>query len=276
MKKVFLVAMLSIFLFEFTFAQTVTVGPELGINIIPLGESNVGTNYQLGFHLGANVTYSYSNNWKISSGLFITQKKMSYSYSSTYPVAIHFTELINMGLVDSTQLFTFLNTPGVNDQAQQETRGVISEWFLEIPVMANYQYKNFNFLLGPYMGVLLAGKKKEEVRTIIPLFSAYDLSFLDPSGVSALFLPPADETIASEESTTENLRTVDFGLNTGLGYQVDALHFNLLYSFSFLDYRDEPGNSEKKALQTFRFSITYDFPFMGGKKPPVDTRFDGE
>ena len=113
--------------------------------------------------------------------------------------------------------------------------------------------------------------KKEETRTTIPVLEIIDMSEIDPTGLSSLFLPSADETTTDETSSTENFRLIDFGFNAGLGYEINNLHFNLMYSYGLLDYRDNNDGESLETLKTIRFSIAY--LFLLGKANQGEARF---
>ncbi len=113
--------------------------------------------------------------------------------------------------------------------------------------------------LGPYFGYLLTANRQEETRTQIPLLNVIDISQIDSTGLISAFLPPADETTTNSASGTRGLNKMDIGFNVGIGYEMNDLHFNLMYSQGLLDYRDNQGNNDKSPLNTFRFSIVYLF-----------------
>lgn len=122
--------------------------------------------------------------------------------------------------------------------------------------------------MGPYAGFLIMANQKEETRTQIPLLSVFDVSQFDTTGFASFFLPPADETSTNNNSGTRGLNKLDIGISVGLGYEINNLHFNLMYSQGLLDYRDKDiqGKEKKSALSTFRFSITYLFDLKSNKE----------
>ncbi len=239
--------------------QKVSIGPELGINIIPIENTNLGYNYQLGFHFGGHVKYHISEKFKISTGLFITQKKVKYEAADTSSIFEKYKSLFQLANIDEQELDSIAQSFGVNTDVLESTQGMHSEVFIKIPVLANYKYKNFNMYLGPYFGLLLMANKKEEIRTQIPLMNVIDFSQFDSTGFASAFLPEADETETSSKSTTENLNSLDIGFNAGIGYEMNNLHFNLMYSQSFLDYRKDRAEDKLTPLKTIRLSIVYLF-----------------
>lgn len=242
-------------------AQKISLGPELGVNIIPLENTDYGYNYQLGFHFGGHVKYHISDKFKISTGLFLTQKKKAYQFSDTNSVLSVIDGLLSSfgGIgAPNLNLDSIINIPGINLDMTDDTKGVQSEVFIKIPVLANYKYKNTNFYLGPYFGFLLMANQKEEITTDVPVFDFIDVSTFDSTGFITSFLPSSGVK-ESNSSGTDGLTNFDVGFNAGIGYEMNKLHFNLMYSQSFFDYRKDRKNDDFSPLRTFRISILYLF-----------------
>lgn len=242
-----------------TYAQKVSIGPELGVNIIPIENTNLGYNYQLGFHFGGHVKYHFSEQFKISTGLFITQKKVKFEERDTSSILENFGSLLQFANIDAEEVNSIAQSFGANTDVLESKQGIHSEIFIKIPILANYKYKNFNMYLGPYFGLLLMAEKKEEIKTEIPLLNVIDISQFDSSGFASSFLPEANTTETSSVSTTENLNNLDIGFNVGIGYEMNHLHFNLMFSRSFLDYRTDRGDDNITPLKTIRLSMVYLF-----------------
>lgn len=240
-------------------AQKVSVGPELGINIIPMENTNYGYNYQLGFHLGGHLKYHISDKFKISTGIYMTQKKKMYDNADTSSVFEYFGDLFQFGGIDEQEIDSIAQEFGVNTNIYEDTKGMVSELFIKVPILANFKFQNFNTYIGPYTSLLFSANKKQEIRTQIPLMNVIDISQFDTTGFASAFLPEADETEISSKSDKTNLNSIDIGFNIGIGYEMNNLHFNLFYSQSFLDYRKDKGNNDFSPLRTFRFSVVYLF-----------------
>ncbi|MBL4594386.1 MAG: outer membrane beta-barrel protein [Flavobacteriales bacterium] len=249
-------------LFSFThsyYGQKVSMGPEIGMNTIPVENTEIGQNYQLGHHFGGHLKFHFSEKFKLSTGVFISQKKKGYSSSYTSPLV---DDLLGGfgGFVgpDTSGLDSLLNIPGLNTDITETTKGITSEIFIEIPILANYKLKNVNFYLGPYIGILLSATKNEEVTTEIPALDVLDLDALGFGGFAS-FLLPESGTETTSISGTDGLRSLDFGVNAGIGYEMNDLHFNFMYSYGLLDYRDDNEGEDKETLKLFRVSIAYLF-----------------
>jgi len=264
MKKFALSLIFLLFLAEF-YSQKLTIGPEIGINVIPIENTEIGFNHQLGYHAGGHLKYHFSEKFKLSSGLFLSQKKKGYSSSTTRSVSTLLDAFSDLGggfinLPDTSGLDSLLNISGLNTDITESTKGVTSELFIEIPVLVNYKLKNVNFYAGPYVGILISASKKEEIITDIPLLDAIDFESLGIDGFTSLFLPSSGTT-TENISGTDGLRQLDLGFNVGLGYEMNNLHFNFMYSQGLVDYRSDQTGSTKESLKLYRFSIAYLFNF---------------
>ncbi|MBL4668224.1 MAG: outer membrane beta-barrel protein [Flavobacteriales bacterium] len=270
------------------FSQKISLGPEIGVNIIPIEHSQIGQEYHLGYHFGGHLKYHFSNKFKLSTGIFLTQKKKGYSSKTTGSVFTLFNDFLNdfgglgggLGLpvgLDSLGLDSTLNIPGLNTDFTETTRGITSELFIEIPILANYKYKNVNFYLGPYVGILISANRKEEVITDIPILDVIDLDALlggggnGLGGLASSFLPSSGTKTSSSSGTT-SLRKLYMGFNAGIGYEMNNLHFNLMYSHGLLDYRNSNDGLNTETLKLVRLSMVYFFD-LGKKEKESSARF---
>lgn len=247
-------------------AQKLSIGPELGINVIPIESSNMGKNFQMGYHLGAHLRINVSEHFKLGTGLYLTQKKKMYEKNDTSSVFDLFGSFIELSGLTAQEIDSLVSSFGANTDVTEETKGVVSATFVKLPLLATYHYKNFNVFAGPYAGFLITANRKEETRTQIPLMNVIDISQFDSTGLFSAFLPAADETTSSQNSGTDGLNKMDLGFIAGISYEINQLHFNLMYSQGLLDYRDDRGKDDFSALSTFRFSIAYLFDLKGNKE----------
>lgn len=257
--KQYIISLFILFSFSTIFGQKISMGPEIGVNIIPIENTDLGYNYNLGYHFGGHLKYHFSDHFKLSTGLFLTQKKEIYRSADTSSIFDLYGDLLSFAGVDPDQLDSIAQSFGANTDVLESTEGIVSELLIEVPILANYKYRNFNVYLGPYFSFLLSANKKENTRTQIPLLNVIDLNQLDSTGLLSSFLPAADESSSSSTSSTENLESIDIGFNAGIGYEMNNLHFNLMYSQSFNDYRDPKPDAPKQRLNTFRISMVYLF-----------------
>ena len=257
--KYFSLALISLFFLTSVYSQKLTIGPELGLNIIPIEKTEIGYNYQLGFHVGGHLKYHLSEHWKLSSGIFLSQKKELFQTTDTSSIIKKYSNIIAFSGVDPEQIDSIAQSFGANTDILEESKELTTELVIEIPLLANYKYKNFNIYAGPYFSFLLGANKTKNVRTQIPLLNVIDINQFDSTGTIESFLPSADETETSSKSSTENLNLFDIGFNIGVGYEFNQLHFNLMYSQSFNDYRKDNADLSIQRLNTIRFTLFYLF-----------------
>lgn len=267
MKHLLLLTVL-IYSFSLSFSQNFSFGPEAGINIIPTENTNIGQNYQLGFVAGGNFKYHISDNFKISTGIYLSQKKKKYAVSDTSSLVDMFSEFLQL-TGDNSEIDSLINSVGVNTDILNTTNGIASSIFIEVPILANFSYKSFNFYVGPYFGALIAVNKKEEVITHTPLLNAFDVSQLDTSGFLSFFLPPENDTITKTSTAKDNFRSLDFGANVGIGYEMNNVHFNLMYSQGLVDYRIDKKNGTNSPYNSIRVSVAYLFNYKENKQPVI-------
>jgi hypothetical protein len=267
MKKIIVILLFCLPLYSF--CQKVSFGPELGLNIIPIENTDVGYNFQLGYHLGGHLKYHFSEHWKLSSGLYLSQKKELFQSNDTTSIIEKYGSLLSLsGIatgIDLEQIDSIAQSFGANTNILEESKELTTELVIEIPLLANYKYKNFNIYGGPYFSLLLGANKKNEVRTQIPILNVIDINQFDSTGTFSSLLPSADETKTRSNSSTENLSLLDIGFNLGVGYEMNNLHFNLMYSQSFNDYRKDKANYSTQRLNTIRFTVFYLFNLKKNK-----------
>ena len=259
MEKLILISASTLFCFASINAQKVFMGLELGGNIIPVENNSLGTNFQLGPYTGVSVNYNLSDKISFSSGLYFSQRKKMYFSNDTSSVLSAFDDLLSFGGGSSIELDSLINIPGVDLNVYEDTKGIATENYLEIPLLVSYNYKNLVISAGPYFGFLLNGRKKEETRTTTPIFQVFDISSIDSTGLLSMFLPPADETEFNETSSIDNLKRFDVGAAFGVGYMIDQLKFNLSFTMGFNDYRIEQAEEAKSTHKAIRISISYYF-----------------
>ena len=240
-------------------AQKTTIGPSVGLNLIQTEDSPIGTNFQLGMHLGAEINYNFKRRWSLNSGLFFTQKKKHYSFVDT-------TTTFNAGgLLGGIIGGGTPNTNNLQADVFNTTNGVVTENFIQVPILISYKVQRFNFFIGPSVGYLISANRKEVVTSES---TATDISSIIPGGtggLGGLLGTPSNEPITKNTSSTKGLRTFDLSAIVGFGYSMDNVKFNLTYSYGVLDYRNN-NTGDFENLSLTRFSIVYLFPFQFKKK----------
>lgn len=235
------------------FGQKWYAGPEIGANLISVQQSDLGTNFQLGFHGGGNIEYRFNNYFSLRAGVFATQKRQAYdSYDSTK---------INLfGLEDNLPV----DVDGLNLYSYKEINGTVSQIYTEIPLMATYTYKHFSLFAGGYAAYMITTRKKEEELINTPLTRAFDIETIlggnDPTGgLAAALLPPGYERSFTESSSKSGFKAFDFGLKAGLRYEMDDFGLNLNYLYGLTGYQTKAASSESVNHHYFQLSLNYNF-----------------
>ena len=69
MKNIFITLILLIPIIGFS--QKVTLAPEIGLNSMPMKGSDIGQNYQLGYHVGGYLKYHFSKKFSFCNNFII-------------------------------------------------------------------------------------------------------------------------------------------------------------------------------------------------------------
>ena len=226
------------------------IGPEVGTNLITMRNKDIGKEFNLGWHGGIRTSYFFSDYFSLTGGVYFTEKRQAYSSLDTAAV-----EVFGFSLEDLI--------PGINLDQYTSTIGSVSQYYIQIPIMASYKLDNFSLSAGPFVGFMIRAWSREESSTDVPFLKVIDMSTIDSTGFLTALLPPAESTTFTETSSKSNLRIFDYGFKAGLSYQVNSLGFNLSYLFSLTDYRIDRGDLDLQRHHYFQFSINYDFGWTG-------------
>lgn len=225
-------------------AQDLFVGPEIGLNFIQIEKQDIGNDYQGGLFGGAAVEYKFNKALSIRTGIYYSQGRQQTRDFDT-------TELNLFGLVDPSTI------PGVDLNTYSETTNRYTQHYLQLPITANFSYKNFNVFGGGYLGVQIADKLKTRTVSNTPFMSTLDLASMDPTGLLSSFLPASNESTFDESTDNTNLRSFDYGVKAGIGYEVESFNINASYQFGIPDFRGDRGDNEIQRHQFFQLSISY-------------------
>jgi len=238
-------------------AQKLYVGPEIGLNLIKIQSQEIGDDFQPGLYAGAGVDYKFLDWLSIRTGVYCSQSRHAYSSEDTS--ALDLLGGLGGGLLDSS-----FAIPGIDMNTYTSIEGRRSHYSIQIPIQANFSWKNIQLFVGGYIGFMIAGKQKQTTIERSPIMENLDLGGSDPTGfLSALLPPPYSETY-EETSGTNGFRMFDYGLKFGLGYQLKEFGFQAAYSFGIPDYRINNEGDERRANRFFQFSVRYMLP-IGSK-----------
>lgn len=222
-------------------------GPELGLNAIMLHEDNLGKHYQPGWFTGGMVEYKFNDYFSLRSGLYFSQHKQYETTDDTSQFEVFGFDPTDLGL------------SGVDFSVYTNTRTTISQYGIEVPVLASFNFYGVSIFAGPYFHFMTHAWTKEIEDTHIPFLQTFDIDSLDPTGFLSFLFPPAESTSFSESSSKENLRVFDYGLKLGASYSVDGFMFNLYYTLGIPSYLTTDENASNHAY--FSASLGWKFGF---------------
>lgn len=247
MKKTFLV-ILAIFIFSnLVNAQKFSLGPELGANLIMLENEDIGRNYHLCWFDGINTEYKFYDLFSVRTGIYFSHRKKMFESADTSEFSV-------FGFSPSE-----LGIPGVDFNVYSKTKGVVSQFGLEIPLLACLNLNEFSVFAGPYMNFMVGAWRKEATDTHIPFLQAIDIDSIDQSGIISSLFPPSETHKFNESSVSKGYRVFDYGFKTGMSYTAERFRLNLYYTFGIPDYRIDRGTDAVNRHSYFTMSVAYNF-----------------
>ncbi|WP_299117024.1 porin family protein [uncultured Winogradskyella sp.] len=176
-----------------------------------------------------NVNAQKNLEFGIKGGLNVATITGASSEDSGYIIDLHFGVLAELSLSDKfsfqSELIYSLQGPAPIQNQDNQAAGLE---YLNLPLMGKYYIaKGFSLEIGPQIGFLLSAKN--------------------------------DDTDASI-NVKDLYKTLDFGVNFGLGYKLDnGLHFGVRYNLGLSNINDDNGFSDKYRNSVFQLSIGYFF-----------------
>jgi len=256
MKRIYVSAISIFFVFifftNFSFAQKLKLGPEIGTNIIMIEKTDLGRNYHLGWFAGSNVEYDLTDYFSIRSGVYFSHRKKMYETFDTSQLTVFGFDMSSLGI------------PGANFSVYSRTKGVTSQFGIEVPLLACFNFKGFGIFAGPYMNFMVGAWTKETTETRIPFLQTFNIDSLDESGFISQFFPDGESSQFSETSSKQNLRVFDYGFKTGISYTSENFRVNFYYVLGIPDYRIDRGLNPLNAHHYYTLSLNYNFGI--GKK----------
>ena len=228
-----------------SFSQSISFGPEVGFNTILLQKNEFGNEFRLGWNSGAAFNWNITDYLSLRTGVYFSQHQKNYFGSDPYEFIVFGYDLNDLGI------------PGADFNVYTKTAGVTSQYGIEIPIMASYNYKGFSVFAGPYMHFMVRAWTREKTETIIPFLQTFNIDSLDPTGFISFLFPPAYEENFTESSSKENLRTFDYGFKCGLSYEANDFRTSGYYTLGIPDYRIDRGANELNNHHYFSFSVAY-------------------
>jgi len=250
-----LISLLSLCFFtQFSFSQKISIGPELGMNLIKTEKNQLQTSFQSAWYTGISANYKINGWLSVKAGLNYNQKIKTYSFSDT--------------TISPTVALTGLDSiNGIDLRTYSNTNGRHSLNFIQLPIMTSFIYKDISFTIGGYIGYMFSSRTKESYEEKTPFMSTFDISSIDPTGIFAgSLLPPAQKSEFTETSNSSYINSIDFGIKSGISYTINELNFNVSYLYGFNNYSNSYPSSVNLNYHYFQMSISYLFDLSKQKK----------
>lgn len=249
-------------------AQNLNFGPRIGANVIYLQENEFKSkDYGFKANFGANVEYGFNEYFSVSLDVLFSQKRKLYeSFENKSLIKALSNSFFGIGLADSS---LFGVAQFLNDTVYGTTKGSVNLNYIEIPLLAKFNYKGLSVGVGPYFSYLNKVQSVEVMTQESPLldiaFNALDsIPFAGPfikTTISSQF--PGYEAPQITESTDKaKYRTFDMGFVVDLSYRFNSnLYTGVRYTRGLTDYRYVQKGS-KDVNSVWMFNVGYSF----GKK----------
>jgi hypothetical protein len=261
-----------LFLSSNTVFSQFSFGPRVGLNLNPQSKSNVyGTEYLNSFNGGLMGRYRLNSWLSFKAEVNYNTKRKKYSFTTQESLLTNLNKTLD-GLIDTS----ILNSAGsfINDTVYSYYKGTDAARFVELPIMAYANYKNFEIGAGMYLGYLVKVNSKEELNQesalldiILPAIDS--IQFVGPlvSGILTSSYPGYKAPALNESSSKSAFRVLDYGFISEITYHTsDRLFFSFRYSRGFNNYRLNPIRS-MDVYNTFTLSTGYTFGTSYNTKP---------
>ena len=229
--------------------QKIWLGPEFGLSVIEISNDQIGRSFQPGYFGGAVFEYRFNSWFGLKTGVNYAQKRQAESEYDTTEFAIpgfDIKQIVGDG-VD-------LNTYSTSDFRY-------SQHYLEIPVFARFNWKEYYVMIGGYVGYQVSATRREHSSSYTPFTQAIDWDpILEQFGqpeLALLFPPPSTENFVKSKSKS-GLTSFDWGAKAGIGYQAEHFGFAAMYQYGIPDFRTSPSG-DRDSHHYMQFSINYLF-----------------
>jgi hypothetical protein len=272
MQRILITGTIFFFFVLNVFAQY-SVAPRLGLNLNTEPFSEIyGYSYLNSFNGGVQGRYQLNKWFSIKTEINYNTKKKTYQYQTKQSLLKSFSNNLG-GLIDTSLISTI--QPFLNDTIYSYHKGSDVLRFIELPVMATVNYKQFELSSGFYLGYLLKAFNKDELTQksalldmVLPAVDS--IRFIGPliSGIINSSYPGYKSPYITESSNKSAYRAFDYGFIAELTYHsTDRLFFSFRYARGFQNYRVTALRSND-VYNTFTFSLGYTFGTPVGTQKP--------
>lgn len=218
-----------------------TFGIKAGLNAGNLNQDFKNSNAEeamilrIGYHVGATVDLSFSDNLSLQSGMLFTSKGSR---------------------VDIADL------EEDNETSEGYDRYVLN--YLEVPAVITYKILGLRLYAGPYAAIFLGGKNKWDYSYSV------DGTVVDEYKGEVKFKSAFGEVSKDDAESLGNdegyLRALDFGVNFGAGYQVGPILVNAGYSIGLgnlaADWENDPDHADDFKMKNSVISLSLSYLFI--------------
>lgn len=247
---------LPLFLFQPVQAQNENFGlnftPQAGINFSYCGlDAQENNSFKISPEGGIKIKLDLTNHFGITTGVGYTQKAKYYQYRET---SSFFTDISNSlfgSFIDEdldSLIYDVIGTTAefINDTVYSYYSGRVNMHYIQVPLMATFDVKNFSFSAGAYIGFKIGVNATETLRQEFPLYNTFSPVLQDSSLalVGSLFTftyPALEEPVVSERANIDFVKSVDYGLMAEIAGRFDqrfSMYANATYGLS--NYSNNP------------------------------------
>lgn len=263
---------------HFMHAQ-ISAGPLLGANLSRTDNFAVQkTMLHPGLYAGLSGRYQL-NNW-LSFGIeaAYSEKSITYFNTQTYSAFDKLQPTLDMifpGFPDISEILEIITgTTGIvfNDSVHETIDGITTFRSFEIPLTAEFRFREFGFTAGGYCSFLTGVETTEQLQQDIPMFDLFPPSTFDQvipfiSGFIYSAFPAMNKPVVSTTTAVNNIQTLDYGLIGGVTYHPDDyLTFGLQYVHG-LSTKLSPALPDSRTHSVIRFSVSYNIFGKVSQKP---------
>lgn len=279
-KKVGLI--IPLFLFKPVQAQNENLGlsftPQANVLFSYCGlDAQEHKSFKISPEAGIKVKLDISKHVGFTTGVFYNQKAKYYQYQGTHSF---FTDLANSffgGFGIDTLIEDVIGTTSefINDTIYDHYAGRVNIHYLQVPLMATVDIKNFSFSAGAYLGFKIGASATETLEQDFPLYTTISPAFQsDPTLalVSTFFTaayPALDKPVVTDIQNINYLNSFDYGLMAELTGRFDQrFSMSLSATYGLSDYSNDPARYPGKHF-TVSFGMGASFGKVKGTLVPM-------
>jgi hypothetical protein len=242
--------------------------PRVGMAFSYAGHDNIDTrSFKLCPDGGVELKLDLGKHFSITSGVYYAQKAKYYSSNNT----VSFFSALNNSFFGGTGIDTVIKAiigPAadfINDSIYTKYSGKTVTHYIQIPLMATIDIKNFSVSAGGYLGIKLSASATEVMTQNFPMYNTFESTFTDPSIAPFMnfFLAgyPALNGPVTSQVHPDFIASTDYGLAFEIAGRFDD-HFKMSSS---VFYGLSNYSTNATAYPGKNFTINFNFGVTFGK-----------